>query len=173
MKRRSWTDEQFRDAVAGHSNFTDVLRALGLRPAGGNHRTMKVHAARLGVDLRHFSTVRRRRGIDAYREGIRIDAEQAFAYRSAVSRSVLRRLARAALSPYACAACGNEGSWMGTPLTLQLDHANGDPDDHRLENLRWLCPNCHSQTRTFAGRGARRLPPTPRSGELSSGTAPR
>jgi 5-methylcytosine-specific restriction endonuclease McrA len=167
MKRRCWTDEQFRDAVARHSNFTDVLRALGLRPAGGNHRAMKVHAARLGVDLRHFSTERRRRGIDAYREGIRIDAGMAFVNRSAVSRSVIRRLARTVLSPYACAACGNEGSWLGKPLTLQLDHANGEAEDHRLENLRWLCPNCHSQTRTFAGRGSRRSRPAAHLGELS------
>jgi len=53
-----------------------------------------------------------------------------------------------------CALCGNSGEWQGKPLTLQLDHANGRYDDNRLENLRWLCPNCHSQTETFAGRGS-------------------
>ena len=58
------------------------------------------------------------------------------------------------MKPFRCALCGNEGEWCGQPLTLQLDHVNGRYDDNRLENLRWLCPNCHSQTPTFAGRGS-------------------
>jgi hypothetical protein len=158
MKPRSWSDAAFVEAVARHTNFTDVLRALGLRAAGGNHRSMKVHAERLGVDLRHFTQARRTRGIAAWREETRVTPERAFAAGSAVSRSALRCLCRTHLTPYACAGCGNAGAWQERPLTLQLDHANGDPDDHRLENLRWLCPNCHSQTGSFAGRGARRRP---------------
>lgn len=44
---------------------------------------------------------------------------------------------------YKCAICGID-SWMGQPLSLHLDHINGINNDHRLENLRFLCPNCHS-----------------------------
>ena len=40
-------------------------------------------------------------------------------------------------------------------LVLELDHINGVGDDHRLENLRLLCPNCHSQTETYCGRNIR------------------
>lgn len=55
--------------------------------------------------------------------------------------------------PYLCAECGLDPScWNGRPLVLHLDHANGVKDDHRLNNLRWLCPNCHSQTETYGGR---------------------
>lgn len=43
-------------------------------------------------------------------------------------------------------------TWNGKPLILTLDHRNGISNDHRLENLRWLCPNCNSQTETFCGR---------------------
>lgn len=53
---------------------------------------------------------------------------------------------------YKCALCGNEGMWNNLPLTLELDHINGQHLDHRIENLRFLCPNCHSQTPTFSGK---------------------
>ncbi|KKK65833.1 hypothetical protein LCGC14_2970170, partial [marine sediment metagenome] len=51
-----------------------------------------------------------------------------------------------------CVACGLMPTWAEKPLTLQLDHANGDSKDNRFENLRFLCPNCHSQTSTFGGK---------------------
>ena len=54
--------------------------------------------------------------------------------------------------PYECAHCHNPGEWNGKPLTLQLEHKNGDKHDNRLENLCWICPTCHSMTDTFCGR---------------------
>jgi 5-methylcytosine-specific restriction endonuclease McrA len=54
-----------------------------------------------------------------------------------------------------CQKCRNEGFWLGKPITLQLDHKNGIGNDHRIENMRYLCPNCHSQTDTFTGRNKR------------------
>lgn len=56
---------------------------------------------------------------------------------------------------YACAECGNAGEWRGTPMTLQIDHVNGDWRDNRLGNLRYLCPNCHAVTDTWCGRNRR------------------
>jgi len=53
---------------------------------------------------------------------------------------------------YKCKTCGNLGEWMGKPLSLQLDHINGVNNDNRLENLRFLCANCHSQTETYCGK---------------------
>ena len=50
---------------------------------------------------------------------------------------------------YECVMCGNDGSWCGKPLPLQLDHIDGDRKNNDLDNLRWLCPNCHTQTDTW------------------------
>jgi 5-methylcytosine-specific restriction endonuclease McrA len=58
---------------------------------------------------------------------------------------------------YKCAICGNNGRWLDKPLSLQLDHINGNHMDHRLENLRFLCPNCHAQTDTFSGKNKKQL----------------
>jgi hypothetical protein len=66
-----------------------------------------------------------------------------------------RRLLSDGLKEPECEECGIR-EWRGRPLPLELHHMNGDPLDHRLENLNLLCPNCHSQTDTWGGRNARR-----------------
>jgi 5-methylcytosine-specific restriction endonuclease McrA len=68
--------------------------------------------------------------------------------------NIKQRLLRAGLLDNRCQECG-VSEWLGERLTIQIDHANGIRDDYRLENLRMLCPNCHSQTPTYGGRNAR------------------
>lgn len=62
-----------------------------------------------------------------------------------------KRLIREKILENKCSCCGIE-EWQGNPITLQLDHVNGDGSDHKLSNLRLLCPNCHSQTDTWCGK---------------------
>lgn len=66
--------------------------------------------------------------------------------------SLKKRLIDDKILPYLCAGCGCEPEWMGKPLVLILDHINGVNDDNRIENLRFVCPNCNSQLPTFCGR---------------------
>lgn len=78
----------------------------------------------------------------------------ASAKRTQFKRMILRKK----LLPYVCALCKREPEWEGKSLTLQLDHINGNSTDNRLENVRFLCPNCHSQTENFGGSSNRKLP---------------
>lgn len=68
------------------------------------------------------------------------------------NQTLKKRLIKEKLIKYECVMCENKGIWNGKPLVLQLDHINGKKNDNRFENLRLLCPNCHSQTETFGGR---------------------
>ena len=63
-----------------------------------------------------------------------------------------RRLTAELILDYKCGICGNTGIWNNVKLSLQLDHVNGIYNDNRIENLRFLCPNCHSQTDSYAGK---------------------
>jgi hypothetical protein len=70
--------------------------------------------------------------------------------------AIKRRLLKAGLLKNRCDECGIS-EWRGKPLSVHVDHINGVRDDHRLENLRMLCPNCHSQTETYGARNKARL----------------
>jgi 5-methylcytosine-specific restriction endonuclease McrA len=70
-------------------------------------------------------------------------------------KHVKTRLVREGLLKNSCQSCGL-ASWHGKPLNMHLDHINGVKNDNRLENLRMLCPNCHSQTPTYGGRNLKR-----------------
>ena len=72
--------------------------------------------------------------------------------------TIKRRLLMAGKLSNRCDFCGLT-EWRGRPLSIQIDHINGVPDDHRVENLRMLCPNCHSQTETYGARNKRQIVP--------------
>jgi Zn finger protein HypA/HybF involved in hydrogenase expression len=67
--------------------------------------------------------------------------------------NIKHRLMRAGLLENRCSQCGLR-EWCGEPLVVQIDHINGIREDYRLENLRMLCPNCHSQTQNYGRRNA-------------------
>lgn len=122
--------------------MSDVIRAVGLQPRGQNEKTIKRWIKKLNIDTSHFdiSAAKARGSIKN-----NIFVENSSAANSVVKRKVLR----GNLIPYECSKCGLKDGWQGMPLNLQLDHKNGINNDHRLENLRFLCPNCHSQTPTW------------------------
>lgn len=147
------SDAEFTELVATSETHAEALRRLGLRTAGGNVRTLKQRVQEMGLDVEHFSLGRPkaqgRSKSSALLETVLIEG-------SSYSRAHLKkRLLREGLLQNTCSKCGQDGIWQGHPLVMVLDHVNGVPDDHRIGNLRMLCPNCNSQQPTFAGRNNR------------------
>lgn len=159
--RSSWTDDELRNAVAASTTLADVQRRLGYVPTGGIHRWIKGHIARLEIDTSHFVgqswMAGRKKPQERMREELTKVLIKGSAYRS--TGYLRKRLINAGLKPACCEECGLT-EWRGRPLPLELDHINGDNTDNRLENLRILCPNCHSITDTWCNGAASRRTPT-------------
>lgn len=121
-----------------------------MSPNGTNSAIqIKKRIAELDCDISHFSQTANANNVSTKYSLQEILVENS----QYTARSRLKiRLLNEGLLEYKCALCGNIGEWQGKPLSLQLDHKNGINNDNRLENLRFLCPNCHSQTETYAGK---------------------
>lgn len=71
-------------------------------------------------------------------------------------RFIKKILIAAGLKTDACEECGQGPTWNGKPLVIQPNHEDGDPTNNRTENIKFMCPKCHTQTPTFSGRNTRR-----------------
>jgi hypothetical protein len=139
-RRVRFTEDELREEVNASRTWSEALRRLGYRPAGGNHRTVQRYAERWGISADHFDPNAVR--AEANRRGP-IPLEQVLTEGSTYTRSHLKnRLYDAGLKQPICEACGQGETWRGNRMAMILDHINGVHDDNRLENLRILCPNC-------------------------------
>lgn len=162
--RRSWTDEQMAEAVRTSTTIADVLRAVGLSTSPGNYQVVHVAVQRLGLDTSHWLGQRHLVGRNREtRRTVPLDAILVENSEYTANTKLRQRLIKAGVLEEVCSECGQGPTWNEKPLTLQLDHINGHHRDNRLENLRILCPNCHTQTTSFTsrspGRYAKHLPP--------------
>jgi hypothetical protein len=149
-------EDELRGLVPSSTSYADVMRGLGMDVNDTNHRRVRRAASRLGLDTSRFK--RRAWGKSEN------SAPAPTAHRVLVvlperagrtKRTQLHRALREVGVPYLCASCDNSGEWLGRRITLQIDHINGDWHDNRLENLRYLCPNCHALTDTWCRRKER------------------
>lgn len=144
-KRVKITDNDLKLAVQKSSSFYDVLRELGLKLSGGSHGHYKRRVESLGLDTSHFLGAAWKTGRS---DGRRRSASDVLILRTSGKRQKTYLLKRSLLESgieCKCSKCGLGEEWNGVPLTLDIDHINENWLDDRLENLRFLCPNCHSQ----------------------------
>lgn len=156
--KRKYTKEFLEPLVAKSLSIADVMRCLGLeRWSGGTHNQLVDRIREYGLDSSHFKGQGSNCGQN-HRGGTgKKTFEEVLVRRRGTrqKRSLLRRAMQEAGILYKCFQCGGGPEWQGQRLTLEVDHKNGDRSDDRQENVRFACPNCHSQTETYGRRNVR------------------
>ena len=152
----SYSEGEARDAIAKSRSYAEALRGMGMCSSGGSTATLRKWADRWGISTEHFDPYASQRGL---RRRDPIPLVDVMVKRSTFSRGHLkRRLYEEGLKKPICELCGQGELWRGRRIALILDHINGDGRDHRLENLRIVCPNCAASLDTHCGRKLRLAP---------------
>lgn len=150
------TTEELQTLIDTSVSMSDVCRKLGLNPENGAirslYRRISIEGINTAILKKNRHEYKINTGFQKKLNFINIFVEHSTATRSTIRKNIIKYK----ILEYKCNKCGNNGEWCGEPISLQLEHINGVNDDHRIENLCWLCPNCHSQTSTFAGRNIKK-----------------
>lgn len=158
-KKRSiiWSleNEEFAALCKNKNSLAEILRHFNLHVGAGNYKTLKKRICQESIDISHITL-----GLNSNKGRLflkeRRTEEQVlkniFVENSITKGTTLKRYIRRFNFLIFKCSCGQGEEWNGKKLVLQLDHINGRSSDNRLQNLRLLCPNCHSQTSTFSGK---------------------
>lgn len=151
FRRTNYTEQEFIRAVQTCYSVASVLHTLGLKATGGNYKLFYRRVKILNLDTSHFTGQGHLKGKSHCwnQQNLSDILIENSTYTN--TNFLKKRLLKEGLLNYQCILCGIS-NWCNQPIVLQLDHINGNHFDNRLENLRLLCPNCHSQTETFTNK---------------------
>ena len=141
-----YTKEELENIVKQSNSYRQVMDLLQYKSHNGRaYETVKNRIEKYGISTEHFGT----------KSPIERNVDNIFIKNSTAAQTTLRRwYLKGQYSEYKCAICGQEPFWNGKELTLTLDHINGNNTDDRLENLRWVCPNCDRQLPTYGRKNS-------------------
>jgi hypothetical protein len=152
MKPKSWTENDLVNAAKESRSIRQIIIRLNLKPAGGNYTQIQKYLRYYRINTSHLKG----RGWNKGLKGVsrpRIPLDKILVKdRIFQSYKLKNRLIAVKLKPAFCEECGWARRSKDGRLPLELDHINGDSNDNRIENLRILCPNCHSLKPTHRGR---------------------
>lgn len=141
----NFSEEELRKIVSESTSIREVCRKVGYTYNGQSQNVVKSRLEKYNISTDHFS--------GTAKEKIERNESNIFIENSTATQATLRRwYLKGNYTPYKCSICGLEPFWNGKELTLTLDHINGSNHDDRLENLRWVCPNCDRQLDTFGSK---------------------
>jgi len=152
MNIKNVTKEEMSVILKESKSLREVIVKFGLSPNGsGGYRNIKNKISSFGLEIPSYKYY------GDHQKYNKKDNSEIFIEDSTYPRKDLKkRLINDKLINYSCEICGNDGNHQGKTLSLQLDHKNGINNDNRIENLRFLCPNCHSQTSTYGGKSRKK-----------------
>ena len=153
-KYKQYTEEDFIKYVKNSTSIRQVLKKIGLEPKGGNYATAKRRILVLNLDISHFTGQGHLKG-KTHNWAKKIPLKEILIENSTYgggSSKLKTKLFKQGILKEQCYNCGLT-EWLGKKISLELEHINGNRFDNRIENLIILCPNCHSQTTTYRGRG--------------------
>jgi len=147
MKLDKYTNEEIEQIIKEYDNMWQFCKSIGYtNKSSKTYKLVRKNLIDRGISIPY----KERKGVDTTRK----PDEEVFCENSTYDNKELKkRIIRQNRLEYKCSSC-SVTEWMGQPLTLQLDHINGVNTDNRIKNLRFMCPNCHSQTPTW-GRKSR------------------
>ena len=146
-----YTKEEFENIVKISNSWRDLTQKLGYNSHSGDLKLqIQKKVEEYNLDVSHFKTVAK--------NAIKRNEENIFIENSTANQSTVRKwYLKGNYTEYKCSICNLLPVWQGQKLTLILDHINGINNDDRLDNLRWVCPNCNIQLTTTGGRNRKNL----------------
>jgi 5-methylcytosine-specific restriction endonuclease McrA len=155
--RRKYTKEQFINAWNSSESISKVAQTLELSIYGSTYTTLKDAATELGLSRDHMSGQGHLRGKTHSWSPTKSDDEVFVIGKKENNHWLKKRLLNNFGWEFKCSSCRNT-DWMGKPIAIELEHINGNNKDNRIENLTFLCPNCHAMTSTWRGRNKPKYP---------------